>query len=161
MPRTLTDVLREYAVKHHAEFEGQRARKEEWLAAIGRLLEQLRGWLREADKDGVLRIDPEVYDIGEEALGWYEAPGLTVYLGSRQVKIKPVGRATTGRRIDGASDGLVAEGRVDLRAGAIWYMLFRSLAEGGESWHLVAPESFKAIPLTRESFDEAMARLFE
>ncbi len=48
MSRTLSDVLHESAVKHHARLEEERARREEWIASVDRLMKQLRQWLQEA-----------------------------------------------------------------------------------------------------------------
>lgn len=159
MPRTLSEVLHEYAVTHHQQVEERRALRDEWVAAVRQLVNQIKEWLALADKDGVLRIDPEVYELGEESLGWYEAPGLTVYLGPRKVRLKPVGRATTGRRIEGVPGTPQAQGRVDLTAGGTTFMLFRSPDDAGERWYVVSQDGVQGKPLTRDSFDEAMARL--
>src|SRR4051794_22353682 len=91
MTRTLSEVLHEYAVKQRSELEATRARREEWVEAVRRLMKQLEGWLREADRDGVLDIQEEEHDLREESLGRYTAPGLRVRLGAREVSIRPVG----------------------------------------------------------------------
>jgi hypothetical protein len=160
MPRTLSEVLDEYAVKHRDKVEEFRTRRQEWIDSVTRLMNQIQQWLNETDKEKVLRIDPEIHRRGEELLGWYEVPGLTIYLGHNTAEVKVAGRSTLGRPIDGGKDGVKAEGRVDISGGGYHFMLFRALTEQGEQWHIVDPDTRRSSLLTRETFDSAMARIF-
>ena len=58
---TFQEFLEKQATKqHHKE---HRARREEWIAAVGRLLEQIRAWLAESDPKKVLDVVPVEHDL--------------------------------------------------------------------------------------------------
>jgi hypothetical protein len=158
MTRTLGEVLHEYAVKYHGQVEQLRARKQEWIDSVGRLMDQFRQWLQEADKEGVLRLDKEVHELGEEGLGWYEVPGITVLLGDRRVRIRAVGRNTIGRI---TPSEVQAQGRVDMTNGTDRCILYRVLDDQGERWVIYQPDTGKLTPLAREAFEATMARMLE
>jgi hypothetical protein len=70
--------------------------REEWLAALNRLYEQIREWLREADPDEVLEVVSYRVERVEEQLGVYDAPALSISLGTDEVDVVPVGRYSIG-----------------------------------------------------------------
>lgn len=159
MSRTLSDLLHEYAVNHHARVEAIRVRREEWIATVRCLMDQFRQWLQEADKEGVLYVVERTEEFAEQAMGRYEVPALEVTLGPTRVKIKPMGRSTIGRIGEGGNTGPKAEGRVDITDGTTRYVLYRALEGQGSHWVVIDPENHRSRPLTRELFEDVMARL--
>lgn len=159
MTETLRDFLQDYAVKHHSRVETVRARRQEWVSSLERLMAQLRQWLEEADKDGELAISTRQHTLREEALGEYDAPGLVVRLGTTTVEVQPWGRATVGRLGPRGDTGPETAGAV--KVGDVWaaYHLERGFVEGEERWVIRNRETHKAEPLTREAFEAAMVRL--
>src|SRR5258708_3711346 len=111
MPR-----LREFLEKKAGEMsqDERRKRREDWLAAVGRLVAQLRAWLREADEKSLLEIAPLDVEKLEQGLGAYKAEGLRITLGDSAVQVVPVGRNVVGFVGDGGDAGVRAEGRVDI-----------------------------------------------
>jgi hypothetical protein len=157
---TLSEYLHDYAVKHRDKEEEMRSRRQEWIDAVTRLFVQLRQWLTEADKDGVLRIEEQQRELGEDALGGrYVVPQLRVVLGPREVFVRPMGRVTIGRVDVEGTTYLMTQGRVDLTDDSERRVLYRLLGDKGELWVLVRPDSFEASPLTREGFERVMLEL--
>jgi hypothetical protein len=160
MSRTLSDVLHEYAVKHHARAEEIRATMNEWLNAIEELLDTCRVWLREADKDKVLRIEDDTDEIPEEPFGRYQVPILVVRLGTAEVKIQPTRRTASRPYLSELPS--IPEGKAEmvnhLRQRSA---LFRLKDEQGMRWVIMDPLTRAVAPLTRETFDAAMASLLE
>src|SRR5438093_1104654 len=78
---------------HHKE---RRERREEWIAAVGRLVAQLRAWLTESDPAEVLDVVPIEMEKAEPGLGSYRIPGLKINLGEAAVQVVPVGRNVVG-----------------------------------------------------------------
>ena len=104
-------------------------RRDEWLGAVRRLLDQLRDWLRASDPEGLLDI--ETYEIAraESALGSYEAPAMKIHLGAIEVEVKPMGRWVPNFSARGPFAG-----RVDLSDGMRKYSLFREIRDGEDHW---------------------------
>jgi hypothetical protein len=153
--RQLREVLREYAAFRQHEGEKYRALKEAWIESVGRLIRQLEQWLRETDVDKVLEIVPTLFPIAEAKLGRYEAPGLIIRLDNREVTVRPGSRhgyGTTG-------NGVRVQGYVDLLSGGrSTDTLLRTEDQQGERWFFQSDDA-DPVPLTRESFEAAMARL--
>src|SRR5437660_12782519 len=74
----------------------RRKRREEWIAAVNRLLDQLRAWLAESDPDQVLDIIPIRERAAEPALGAYDVPALKIGIGEAAVHVTPMGRDALG-----------------------------------------------------------------
>jgi hypothetical protein len=156
--RTLTEVLHDYAVNHRARFEERRACWREWIDSVTRLVDRIRGWLTEADKEGVLRTFPRELEFIEKDLGRCEVPGLLILLGDRRVKIRPRRLETTGR--NGVRDGeprLLGEVDVwGLDGGA---RMYRAADGQGGRWLLQENKDDEPVPLTRERSEALLVRL--
>src|SRR5438067_1384257 len=90
MPTSFQEFLRQKAegsnVKDRIRSRG------EWLGALNRLRDQIRGWLHEADPDDLLEIVPYEVERVEQRLGIYDAPALKIRLGTDTVDVLPMGR---------------------------------------------------------------------
>jgi hypothetical protein len=133
-------------------------RREEWVAAVRRLVERLRDWLAESDPRKLLDVVPLSLERAEPSLGVYEVPGLKISAGDASVQIVPVGRNAVGIVGLPGDGGLPAEGRVDVTDGARRYILYRTLKDGQESWYVV-DERFRATPLDRGRLEEVLQDL--
>src|SRR5437763_5999785 len=53
-------TFREFLEKQaqHSRHKQRRERREEWIAAVGRLIEQLRAWIAQSDPAGVVDVLP-------------------------------------------------------------------------------------------------------
>jgi len=78
MATNLREFLREQAEKHQAESEAGKAMVKEWRDAIGRLFDQVRQWLKEADPGGVIEIEDSKEEIREPSLSRYRVPRLNL-----------------------------------------------------------------------------------
>ena len=74
--------------------EPQAARKrDEWVSAVDRLNQQIRSWLTQADPDHeVLDVRELPYQLRDEGIGSYEARGLLISLGRRQIRVEPIAK---------------------------------------------------------------------
>jgi hypothetical protein len=95
-------------------------------------------WLRDADREGVLRIERTAVEHREQGLGHYTAPGLTITLGITRVDVLPVARNVVGRVVrDGATEPVRLQGRVDITDGAMKHSLYRLTDHHPDEWVLL------------------------
>ncbi len=66
-------------------YRERRQRRQEWVDAVARLMAQLRGWLKEADPDGLLDVVPLPIDKIEQGMGRYQTQGLRIDLADSSV----------------------------------------------------------------------------
>lgn len=153
-------TLREFLQKNSPRDEMSRRQcREEWVAAVDRLLEQLRTWLNEAGGVELLGLEPLEFDKREQWLGSYHVNGLAIHFGERTVRIVPVGRMVLAHLGPFAEAGHEnAEGRVDITNGSYKYILFRKLTDAGEQW-LIQDERSAIRPLDREQFETILQDL--
>jgi hypothetical protein len=153
-------TLREFLLKNAPRDEiRRRQHRDEWIAAIDRLLAQLRGWLKDADTAGILDIEPLEFEKREQGLGAYSIKGLAIHFGERTVKVVPIGRGVLAHLGPYAEAGHEnAEGRVDLTNGLGKYILYRKLTDAEEQW-LVQDERSGICPLDRERFEAILQDL--
>lgn len=132
--------------RHHKE---RRQRREEWIAAVCRLIDQLCAWLAESDPDKVLAVVPMEIEAIEPGVGTYRVPSLKISLADAAVQVVPVGRNVVGIVFpQGDGVGIHAEGRVDITDGLRRYILYRTLKDGQEQWYAL-DEHLHAVPLDR------------
>src|SRR5947208_2762695 len=84
---TLTDFLKEQAEERHSQAAERLRRREEWVASVQRLLNQVKTWLRQADTVNLLELEEGQVVRREEGLETYQVPTLTVRLGDRTLEI--------------------------------------------------------------------------
>lgn len=151
-------TLREFLVKNAPRQELERRRcREEWVAAVDRLVTQLWRWLDEANTDNLLELELLDLERREQGLGTYHVKGLAISFGERAVKIIPVGRSVLAHLGPYAEPGHEnAEGRVDITNGINKYHLYRKLP--GERW-LVQDESAGIRPLDKAQFEVILQAL--
>lgn len=139
MPGETVLNFREF-LKTKAEQTGVRdrhRRRDEWLGALQRLLDQIRDWLRESDPEGVLDLEPFEVARTEHELGTYDAPALIIRLGAGEVSVLPMGREVPFMAIRGASGAATdVAGRVDITDGFRKYNLYRVINQDKESWQI-------------------------
>jgi hypothetical protein len=154
-------TLREFLLKNAPRDEMLRRRwREDWTAAVDRLLAQIRDWLADAATAGLLDIEPLVFEKREQGLGAYRIQGLAIHFGETTVKVVPVGRRVVAHLGPHAEAGHQnAEGRVDITNGAYKYILYRKLNDAGDEQWLVQDERSDIRPLDREQFEAILQDL--
>src|SRR5437879_2864229 len=88
-------TLQEFLLKNAPRAQQERQRRqwcEEWIAAVDRLLLQMRAWLKDADTPKVLDLEPLDFEKREQGLGTYRIQGLAIHFGESIVRVVPVGR---------------------------------------------------------------------
>jgi hypothetical protein len=141
--------------RHHKE---RRQQREEWIAAVGRLITQLRAWLDEADPTKILDVLPIDTEKAEPGLGLYTIPALKISLGDASVQVLPVGGKVLGFVGPNSDGGMRAEGRVDITDGVRRYILYRTLKDGEEQWYAL-DEHFQPAPLDRPRLERILQDL--
>ncbi|MBY0522661.1 MAG: hypothetical protein K2R98_04660 [Gemmataceae bacterium] len=151
----MTEFLRKYEESrgHLSEREQDR---QEWIDSVNRLMSEIAKWVKEADPLGKLEIQHTSHEIREERIGRYSAPGLSIHLDAREVKIEPLASSAIWRPTD---QGPRARGAVKLTGIGGDYLLYRILDEANEHWWLVDHEKHTAQPLNRMTFEAAMVSL--
>jgi hypothetical protein len=159
---SLKEFLASEAEKLRSEQAEALTKRAEWIAAVERLLGQIKDWLGQADPERILRIDEAPLRIGEQGLGTYEIPGLTIGLGTREVRIKPVARHVLAPlRVTGRMHVPRAYGRVDLTNGLDRFMIFRTAKEPDDRWTIIEEDGPLMKPFDRDSFESAFQSLLE
>jgi hypothetical protein len=133
-------------------------RREEWVAAVGRLVSQLRAWLAEADPDKRLDVAQFEIETWERKLGGYLVPKLKIGFGARTIDVEPMGRYALGQVELPGQAPVLAEGRVDMTAGPRRYILYRLIRDGRDVWYAL-DEQFRAAPLDRERLEAILQDL--
>jgi hypothetical protein len=150
-------TLREFLLQNAPRAEQEkrrRQRREEWTAAIERLLAQMRAWLTDTGTAELLDLEPLDFEKREQGLGAYHVPGLAIHFGESVVTVVPVGRNVLAHLGPYAEPGHEkAEGRVDITNGAYKYFLYRKLNDAGEEQWLVQDERSDIRRLDRERFE--------
>jgi len=154
---TLSEFLRKNAPRDEIL---RRKWRDDWIAAVERLLAQMRTWLSAADTAKVLDIEPLEFDKREQGLGAYEIKGLAINFGENAMKVVPVGRNALAHLGQYAEPGHEkAEGRVDITNGAYKYFLYRKLNDAGEEQWLVQDERSGIRPFDQEQFEAIVQAL--
>lgn len=159
---TLKEFLASEAEKLRGEQADAMTRRDEWIASVGRLLARIQDWLAQADSDRILSIDNAPVRVSEQGLGSYEIAALTIGLGAREVRIRPVARSV-GAPLRATSMLHVprAYGRVDMTNGLDRFLLIRVEVAPEDRWMIVEQDGPLAAPFDRSSFETALLRLLE
>lgn len=156
-------TLREFLLQNAPRADQEKRRRqtrEEWIAAVDRLLAQLRAWITEAGTTELLDLEPLEFEKREQGLGAYRIKGLAIHFGESTVKVVPVGRNVLANLGPYAEPGHEkAEGRVDIANGAYKYYLYLKLKDAGEEQWLVQDERAGIRPLDREQFEAILQDL--
>ena len=161
------ESLKEFIASHAEKFrneQSQAANKcSEWVAAVGRLNQQITSWLSSADPDhAILDVRVTPYQLREEGIGSYVAPGLVITAGRRELRVQPVARCVAGPL---SSTGVIhvnrAYGRVDLTDGLQKFMLFRLEKVPEDRWSIIEQDGFRMRAFDQAAFGEAFKALLE
>ncbi len=142
-------------LKQKADQEGsqeRREQREEWLAAVSRLLNQVRDYLRDSDPEGILELVPIEIQKVEPNLGVYNIAGLKIRLGEATVEVLPIGRHVVGTVQPQGQSERRAEGRVDITDGVRKSILYRTCQENQERWYAL-DEQFRAAPFDQKRLE--------
>lgn len=121
-------------------------RQKEWLDAVEGLLRQIRSWLAEAQREKLVKIQPDKIKITEENLGTYTAPCLILTAAGKTVKVKPIGSTIIG-----------ADGRVDMESVNGTFM-FLYVADQHKWVHGVGKRPAEFPELTEDLFTDLLKR---
>jgi hypothetical protein len=159
---SLKEFLESEAEKLRSEQAEALTKREEWIASVGRLVARIKDWLGQADTKRILMIDETPLRIGERGLGTYEIPALTIGMGTREVRFKPVARFVAAPlRETGRMPVPRAYGRVDLTNGLDRYMIFRTWKEPDDRWTIIQENGPLMEPFDQDSFESAFQSLLE
>ncbi len=158
--------LKEFLASEAEKLRGEQAealtKRQEWVASVDRLLARIKEWLAEADARRILMIDESPIRIGERGLGTYEIPALTIGMGTREVRIKPIARFVAAPlRVAGSLQVPRAYGRVDMTNGLDRYMIFRVDMDPDDRWTIFEENGPLMKPFDRDSFESAFKSLLE
>ena len=159
---SLKEFLKEQAENLRTQ-EPERAKKrDEWVAAVDRLCNQIKEWLAQADAEKVLTVQGRSYERREEGIGSYTVSGISISLGPRHVDVVPVARKVVGPL---STTGVIyvprAYGRVDLSNGLEKFMLFRVEREPEDRWSIVGQDRPQMERLDQSTFEAAFQSLLE
>jgi hypothetical protein len=156
MSEDFKEFLRREAEKRQGEAKANEGLVEEWRAAVERLFQQIRAWLKQSDPNGVIEIKEGEHVITETGLGRYRVPRLDLDFFGKWIGIIPKarGRVATASPPRKSAPGR-AIGRVDITDELIRYVLYRFQEDEGEVW-LVDDLNLPPKPLTQEVFEKAI-----
>ena len=159
---SLREFLDEQAEQLKNEPSKATATRDEWVAAVGRLIARVRDWIAEADPGHVLTIEDRTVTIREEMVGSYEVPALTIILGVRSVRVEPIARGVLGPlEQTKAYRPIRVFGRVDLTNGLEKYPVYRGSKEPDSRWFITNQDGYESRTFDRDAFEAALQSLFE
>jgi hypothetical protein len=136
----------------------RRRRREEWVAAVHRLMGRLQDWLRQADPDHVLDVGVIPIEKRELGIGTYQVPSLDIRYDETVIRVLPVGRNVLHGRSQNGNETAKAQGRVDITDGANKYYLYRFIENQSEQWEIQGEEG-KTTLLDQAQFERIIEEL--
>ena len=159
---SLKEFLREKAETLRTQESETAKKRDEWVAAVNRLCNQIKEWLTQADPGKVLSVEDRPYEIREEGIGTYKVCGISISVGPRHVDVQPVARNVAGPL---SGTGVIhvyrAYGRVDLSNGLEKFMLFRVEKEPDDRWSIIGQDRPLMELLDQSTFEAALQSLLE
>src|SRR5450432_1025908 len=111
-------------------------KRDEWIADVSKLLDEVTAWLGPAIEKKLVRIEPGEIELDEQDTGPYRVGTLTIHLGGRKVEMKPRGMRVVGAIPSGGGKRIIgARGRVDLMSGPARATILR---KSDRTWQLAA-----------------------
>ena len=135
-----------------------RERREEWVASLDRLWDQVVAWLKEDDPEGFLAISRGTTSLTERGLGTYDAPTLDISVGGSEVSMRPIARNVVGSVDLPGRAPRRADGCVDIADRSTRYRIYRIVEDGREAWYAVG-ERHKVSPLDKARLEEILQDL--
>jgi hypothetical protein len=160
---SLKDFIASQAQNLQNEESRAAQKRDEWIGAIDRLNEQIRMWLTNADPDhAIIAVREFPYQLREEGIGSYEARGLIISVGRREVRAQPIARNVAGPL---SATGVIhvgrAYGRVDLTDGLQKFMIFRVEKDPEDRWSIIEQDGFRMQAFDEPAFEKAFKALLE
>ncbi len=161
------ESLKEFIASQAQDFQKEESQavraRDEWVSAVDRLNQQIKHWLNEADPDHqLLKVRVLPYQLREEGIGSYEAPGLMIGVGRREIRVEPVARNVAGpHSATGVIQIIRAFGRVDLTNGLQKFMIFRVQRDPKDVWSIIEQDGFRLQPFEQTAFEEAFKALLK
>ena len=153
--RALVESLKDFIASQAEKFRNEESqaadKRSEWVAAVDRLNQRIKDWLTYADPDhAILEVRETPCQLREEGIGSYEARGLLISLGRREIRVEPIARNVAGPL---SSTGVIhvsrAYGRVDLTDGLQKFMIFRVERVPEDRWSIIEQDGFRMRPSTK------------
>lgn len=101
----LSDFLKKKKAEYEQEQVDWNKVKVEWIQLLNIFMDNIKSWLKQPQKEGLITILEKEIEIKEEHMGVYNAPLLELVIGTESIKITPVGRLIIG-----------ASGRIDINS---------------------------------------------
>ena len=139
--------------------DSRRQKREEWVAAVGRLCDQIVTWLKEEDTEQILKIETFKHTKTEEGFGTYDTNGVRVQLGERQAFVSAVARNAVGAVGRHGEIAPRAEGLVEILGEGQRYRIYRVERGGEDAWYFI-DKDFVAIPFDKNCFENILLGLF-
>ena len=160
---SLKDFIASQAQKLRNEESQAAHKRDEWVGAVDRLNQQIMVWLTYADPDHVvLEVRETPYHLREEGIGSYEARGLVISVGRRELRVEPIARNVAGPlSATGVNHVSRAYGRVDLTDGLQKFMIFRVERVPEDRWSIIEQDGFRMRAFDQVAFEEAFKALLE
>jgi hypothetical protein len=160
---SLKDFIAEQAERLKTEGTRAARTRDEWIAAVDRLNQQIKGWLLQADPEHqLLEVRDRRYQLREEGIGTYEANGLSIGLGPGEVRVEPIARNVAGPL---SATGVIhvnrAYGRVDLTDGLRKFLIFRVERDPEDRWNIIEQDGFRMRAFDQTAFEDAFKSLLE
>jgi len=158
---SLKDFIAEQAERLRADEPEAVKKRDEWVGAVDRLNRRVRDWLDQADPDHkFIQVHGRLYQLREEGIGAYEARGLSIGIGPREIRLVPIARYVAGPL---SATGVIhvnrAYGRVDLTDGLNKFLIFRVEKEPQDRWSIIEQDSFRTQTFDEAAFEEAFKSL--
>lgn len=142
----LSDFLR----KKKAQFKQKQVNwnqvKSDWIQQLNSFMKNIKSWLLQPQKEGLLTIVEKEIEITEEHFGTYKVPALELLIGSESIKITPIGYFIIG-----------ATGRVDITSFLSTFIVLHHSEKGWIYRNDMQKGSFQ--PFTEEHFTKIMKDL--
>ncbi|MCX7751179.1 MAG: hypothetical protein N2320_06575, partial [Candidatus Bipolaricaulota bacterium] len=142
----LATFFRDKKKQAQTEDRRQQEARDQWLADLRALLDQLKTWLEPATQEGLM-VEEYDHTVREGLLGTYNAPALKLSFGTTETHIVPVARYVVG-----------GTGRVDVEFPGGRILLIRQGVEG--QWMVVPEDRIGKKPLNEETFSEIVQEAF-
>jgi hypothetical protein len=160
--RTLKEFLEEEAEKLRTVPPKGVVMRDEWIAAVDRLMDQILGWIAEADPNHILTIEERTVTIREQMIGSYEVRALTLILGIWTVRVEPIARGVLGpldRSLPYRKNRVF--GQVNLTNGLQKYKIYRRTKDVDSKWFMTNEDGYDWQEFDRDAFEAAIQRLFD
>lgn len=120
--------------------------KKEWLLNVDHFMKEVKGWLFQAEQDGLVEIRELTVSLSEEQMGEYSSIGLEIISGTESVKVLPVARLV-----------IAARGRIDIFSMIGRYVVLDLPSKG---WHYTTESrDVGYYPFNEESFTKMLKDL--